>query len=111
MTDSKLYDEEAYKKFATELRRVLQGPNIKTVDLKWLEPRAKATGIQTKYGSYGWRSAISSRIAPKTVYLGSKHVRLANPTPEQLSLIAAAPQQLEKVLHLLRTLPVGLDHV
>jgi len=105
MTDSKLYDEEAYKKFATELRRVLQGPNIKTVDLKWLEPRAKATGIQTKYGSYGWRSAISSRIAPKTVYLGSKHVRLANPTPEQLSLIAAAPQQLEKVLHLLRTLP------
>ncbi len=105
MTDSKLYDEEAYKKFAVELRRVLQGPNIKTVDLKWLEPRAKATGIRTKYGSYGWRSAISSRIAPKTVYLGSEPVRLPNPTPEQLSLIAAAPQELEKVLHLLRNLP------
>jgi len=105
MPNSKLYDEEAYKKFAVELSRVLKGPNIKSVDLKWLEPRAKATGTRTKYGSYGWRSAISSRIAPKTVYLGSEAVRLPNPTSEQQSLIAAAPQELDKVLHLLRTLP------
>lgn len=106
MTKSSLYNEEVYKKFAKELRQVLKGPNIKSVDLKWLEPRAKATGIRTKYGSYGWRSAISSRIAPKTVYLGSEAVRLPQPTPEQQSLIASAPQELDKVLHLLRTLPI-----
>lgn len=100
-----MYDEEAYKKFAKALPSALKGPNIKSVDLKWLESRARATGIRTKYGSYGWRSAISSRIAPKTVYLGSESVRLPHPTEEQKSLIASAPEQLEKVLHLLRTLP------
>jgi len=97
--------EEAYKKFAKELHSVLKRPNIKSADLKWLESRAKATGIKTNYGSYGWRSAISSRIAPKTVYLGSESVRLPHPTEEQKQLIANAPEELEKVLHLLRTLP------
>lgn len=105
MNDKNNYDETAYKKFKEELDRTLKGPNIKTVDLKWLEPRAKDAGIRTKYGSYGWRSAISSRIAPKTVYLGSEDVRLPSPTAEQQSLIAKAPQELDKVLHLLRTLP------
>lgn len=105
MNEKSLYNEEAYKKFAEELSGVLKGPNIKSVDLKWLEPRAKATGINTKYGSCGWRSAISSRIAPKTVYLGSESVRLPRPTAEQQNLIANAPQELDKVLHLLRTLP------
>jgi len=75
------------------------------VDLKWLEPRAKATGVRTKYGSYGWRSAVSSRIAPKTVYLGSPEVRLPGPTPTQLDLIKKAPEELRKVLHLLESLP------
>ena len=108
MGNKNIYHEEVYKKFAQELQQVLQGPNIKKVDLKWLEPRAKATGIRTKYGSYGWRSAISSRIAPKTVYLGSKAVRLPRPTPLQESIIANAPEELDKVLHLLRTLPFFL---
>jgi len=103
--DRSIYNQEAYKKFSEELQRVLRGPNIKTVDLKWLEPRAKETGIKTKYGSYGWRSAISSRIAPKTVYLGREAVRLPRPTPVQESIIANAPEELDKVLHLLRTLP------
>ncbi len=49
---------------------------------------------------------MSSRIAPKTVYLGGKDIRLPNITPQQKALIAAAPEELEKVLHLLRTLPL-----
>jgi len=105
MTNKSIYSEEAYAKFKAELLRTLEGPNISKVDLNWLEPRAKAHGIKTKYGSYGWRSAISSRIAPKTVYLGSESVRLPRPTPEQQSLIAKAPDELDKVLHLMRTLP------
>lgn len=98
-------NEEICRKFKDELLRVLKGPNIKSVDLKWLEPKAKATGIRTKYDSYGWRSAISSRIAPKTVYLGSESVLLPRPTEEQKSLMAKSPEELDKVLHLLRTLP------
>jgi len=105
MNTKSIYDESAYRKFAEELERVLRGPNIRSVDLKWLEPRAKAAGIRTKYGSYGWRSAISSRIAPKTVPLGGESVRLSRPTAAQQGLIASAPEELDKVLHLLRTMP------
>jgi len=100
-----MYDLDAYKRFTEELTRVLKGPNIQTVDMNWLEPRAKAPGIRTKFGSYGWRSAVSSRIAPKTVYLGSDAVVMAKTTPQQKALISKAPEQLNKVLHLLRTLP------
>lgn len=105
MRDDSVYNEEAYRKFAQALPRALEGANIRHVDLKWLEPRARATGVRTQYGSYGWRSTISSRIAPKTVYLGSPSVRLPCPTDKQTSIIAKAPEQLDKVLHLLRTLP------
>jgi len=105
MSDNHTHNEEAYKKFSEELPRALAGPNIKKVDLDWLAPRAKATGVKTKFGSYGWRSAISSRIAPKTVYLGSEDVRLARPSDAQKALIAKSPEELDKVLHLLRTLP------
>jgi phosphoenolpyruvate carboxykinase (ATP) len=105
MSDNQIYDEKAYKKLSEELVRALEGPNIKTVDLDWLEPRAKATGVKTKFGSYGWRAAISSRIAPKTVYLGSKDVRLTQVSGEQKALIAKSPDELDKVLHLLRSLP------
>jgi phosphoenolpyruvate carboxykinase (ATP) len=105
MIEPSIYNEEAYKKFREELSRALKGPNIKTVDLNWLEPRAKAAGIKTKYGSYGWRSTISSRIGPKTVYLGSEAVHIPRPSELQKFLIANAPEELEKVLHLLRTLP------
>ena len=106
MTETKnIYDENAYKKFAKELPGILKGSNINSVDLRWLEPRAKSSGIKTTVGSYGWRSAISSRIAPKTVYLGSESIRLPRPTEEQKSFIANAPEELDRVLHLLRTLP------
>ena len=105
MNNKGIHNQEAYNKFKEELSRVLKGPNIRTVDLKWLEPKAKASGVKTKFGSYGWRAAISSRIAPKTVYLGSEAVRLSSPTAEQQTLISRAPEELDKVLHLLRTLP------
>ena len=105
MNNKGIHNQEAYNKFKEELSRVLKGPNIRTVDLKWLEPKAKASGVKTKFGSYGWRAAISSRIAPKTVYLGGEAVRLSSPTAEQQTLIARAPEELDKVLHLLRTLP------
>ncbi len=106
MDNQSIFNETAYKKFSEEFHRVIKGPNIKHVDLKWLEPRAKAAGMRTKYGSFGWRSAISSRIGPKTVYLGSEKVRLPSTTEEQKNLIAKAPDELDKVLHLLRTLPI-----
>ncbi len=105
MSEKNLYNEEAYKKFAEELPRALEGPNMKKVDLDWLEPRAKATGVRTKFGSYGWRSVMSSRIAPKTVYLGGENVRLTRPSEEQKTLITKSPEELNKVLHLLRNLP------
>jgi len=103
-----IYNQEAYKKFAEEFFRVIQGPNIRTVDLKWLEQRARSAGVKTEFGSYGWRSAISSRIAPKTVYLGSEKIRLPNLSSVQETLIAKSPEELDKVLHLLRTLPFYL---
>jgi len=105
MSGTSKYNEDAYRKFSEEFHRVIKGPNIRSVDLKWLETRAKAVGIKTKYGSYGWRSAISSRIAPKTVYLGSEKIRLPSTTAHQDNLIANAPEELDKVLHLLRTFP------
>ncbi|MBL7191352.1 phosphoenolpyruvate carboxykinase (ATP) [bacterium] len=78
---------------------------IKTVKLEDLRRTAYKSGQRTIYGSYGWRSAVSSRIAPRTVYLGSEYVQLPKITPVQKQLIQNAPEELHKVLHLLRTLP------
>ena len=76
-----LYDVAYYDKFYQELQEALKGPNIKEVDLKWLEPRAREFANKTQYGSYVWRSVQSSRLAAKTVYLGSERVRLPIVTP------------------------------
>ncbi len=100
-----IYNVEAYKKFVEELKPLLNGPNIKHVDLRWLEPRAKEFGTRTKYGSYGWRSFISNRLAAKTVYLGNEYIRLPNPDDFQKNLIIKAPEELKKILHYMRTLP------
>jgi phosphoenolpyruvate carboxykinase (ATP) len=100
------YDNEVYRQFAENLRTVLDGPNIKKVDLKDLRKPAIKTGQQTKFGSWGWRSSVSSRIGPKTVYLGSENVRLPNPSSFQTSIIESAPEELHKVLHWMRTLPI-----
>ena len=100
-----VYDVEAYRKFYDELIPLLDGPNVKTVELDWLEPRAREFAQKTKYGSYNWTSKFSSRLAAKTVYLGSERVRLPNATDEQLRLVEKAPEELSKVLHWMKTLP------
>lgn len=103
--ENDIFNIEAYKKFIEQLKLLLNGPNIKHVNLRWLEPRAKELGIRTKYGSYGWRSFVSNRLAAKTVYLGSEYVRLPNPDDFQKNLIAKAPEELRKILHYMKTLP------
>lgn len=102
---SDIYDEKVYQQFYENLKQVLNGPNIKPVMLTDIRRKALATGRRTSFGSYVWRSFISSRISPKTVYLGLPKVRLPNPTNVQRSIIKDAPNELNKVLHLLRTLP------
>lgn len=100
-----IFNEAYYKTFHEKLREVLRGPNIRSQTLDQLEPRARATGKKTIYGSYGWYSVQSSRIAPKTVYLGSERIRLPRMTDVQKKIVVGAPEEMEKVLHLLRTLP------
>jgi phosphoenolpyruvate carboxykinase (ATP) len=105
MTD--IYNSDYYKKFYEELTRILKdkSSNIKTVDLNWLEPRARNFGFKTQHGSYAFRSSVSSRMADKTVFLGGERVRLPNPLEGQKKIIQKAPEELEKILHILRTLP------
>ncbi len=103
---SDIYDEGAYRQFAEKLKQVLKSPSIRQAKLGDLRGPALATGTRTKFGSYGWRSAVSSRIGPKTVYLGSKAVRLPRTTDLQESIIEKAPEMLEKVLHLVQTMPM-----
>ena len=104
MSDA-MYHEEEYKRFYENLLPLLNGPNIKHVDLDDLKKPALETGTKTKFGSYGWRSAMSSRLGGKSVYLGSKNVWLPNPTDVQKNIIENTPEQLHKVLYYMRTLP------
>lgn len=101
-----IYNESAYLQFAQNLPHALSGSNIKQVKLKDLRKQALKTGTPTKFGSWGWRSMVSSRIGPKTVYLGSKSVLLPKPSQVHKNIIAGAPEELHKVLHLCRTLPM-----
>ncbi len=103
--NSKIYDTEVYRRFYENFKPLLDGENIKHVDLKNIREDAIRTGTRTKFGSYGWRSAVSSRVAPRTVYLGDKGVRLPKVTSLQRDIIEKSPEQLHKVLHLMRTLP------
>jgi len=105
MTDDAI-GKEACGRFYENLQLVLKGPNITRLGMRELRPIAEKTGTRTKYGSYGWRSMISSRVAPRTVYLGSPSVRLPNPSDLHLQLMNAAPEELHKVLQVMRTLPM-----
>ncbi len=100
-----LYNEAYYRKFYNELLPLLNGKNVKTVDMSFLEKEAKKFARKSRYGSYMWTSKISSRLAPKTVYLGSEKVRLPKPLDSHIQIIKQSEQELEKVLHLMRTLP------
>lgn len=102
---SGIYDEKAYREFAENLIPLLKGRNIKRLSMRKHRKLAIKTGIQTVFGSWGWRSAVSSRIGPKTVYLGSPDVRLPKLTTLQKGIVENAPEELHKVLQLMRTLP------
>jgi phosphoenolpyruvate carboxykinase (ATP) len=104
MSDS-LYDTRFYDRFHRDLLRRLSGPNIKNVGLDDLREPALQTGTQSKFGSWGWRSAVSSRIAEKTVNLGTEKTREFHLTDEKKKIIASAPAELDKVLHLMETMP------
>jgi phosphoenolpyruvate carboxykinase (ATP) len=100
-----IYDEVAYSRFFENLVPLLKGKNIRTVSLDDLREPSLRTASRTEFGSYGWRAAVSSRIAPRTVYLGGPEVRLPRLTDLQKALIANAPEQLHSVLHLMRSMP------
>ena len=102
---SGIYDEKAYREFAENLMPLLKGRNIKRLSMRKHRKLAIKTGTQTVFGSWGWRSAVSSRIGPKTVYLGSPDVRLPKLTPLQKGIVENAPDELHKVLQLMRSLP------
>ena len=104
MADS-IYQTEIYARFARDLQRRVNGSNIKDTSLGDLRDPATQTGTQTKYGSWGWRSMVSSRIAEKTVYLGSEKVREYHLSDGKKQIISKAPGELDKVLHLMETLP------
>jgi len=100
-----IYDTQFYARFYRELQRRLNGSNIKEAGHRELREPSIATGTRTKYGSYGWRSMVSSRIAEKTVVLGSEKVREFHLADTKKNLIAKAPDELDKVLHLMETMP------
>jgi len=104
MSDS-LYDNGLYARFARDLQRRVNGPNIKDTKLEDLRNPSLQTGTQTKYGSWGWRSSVSSRIAEKTVNLGTEKTREFHISDTKKSIISKAPEELDKVLHLMETLP------
>lgn len=81
------------------------GSNIRMMSQGELRQEAIPFAVRTRYGSYCWRSAVSSRIGPKTVYLGSPRVSLPSPTEFQQNIIRNSPEELEKVIHLLETIP------
>jgi phosphoenolpyruvate carboxykinase (ATP) len=100
------YDVDAYRRFAENLKPVLQGKNIRSITLKEARKQAIPFAVRTKNGSYCWRSAVSSRMGQKTVYLGSEAVRQAILNPYQKQIINDAPEMLHKVLQVIQDLPM-----
>ncbi len=101
-----IYDESAYRQFADNLPAALSGPNVRKIKMNQLRKLAQKHGRKVKNGAWGWRSMVSSRIGPKTVYLGSPAVRMPNPTELHQKIIKNAPEQLHKTLQLVRDLPM-----
>ncbi|MGQ9495450.1 MAG: phosphoenolpyruvate carboxykinase (ATP) [Thermoanaerobaculaceae bacterium] len=100
------YDPSAYRQFAENLAFALRGENIQSLGMRRLKRKAWKSAFPTAQGSPLWWSAVSSRMAAKTVYLGSSpDTVLPNPTPQQLAIVERAPEQLHKVLQLLHTMP------
>jgi phosphoenolpyruvate carboxykinase (ATP) len=100
------YDPDVYRRFAENLRGALDGPNIEHLSMRKLRKKALETAVMTANGSPLWFSAISSRMAAKTVYLGGgPEIVLPKPSAEHLAIVERAPEQLHKVLQLMRTMP------
>ncbi len=100
------YDADVYRRFADNLRGALDGPNIERISMRKLRRKALDTAYITAQGSPLWWSAISSRQAAKTVYLGSgPDIVLPTPSQGQLDIVARSPEQLHKVVQLMRTMP------
>jgi phosphoenolpyruvate carboxykinase (ATP) len=100
------YDPDVYRHFAENLRSSLDGPNIEHISLRKLRRKALETARITAGGSPMWFSKVSSRMAAKTVYLGGgPEIVLPRASKMQLDLVEKAPEQLHKVLQLLRTMP------
>jgi phosphoenolpyruvate carboxykinase (ATP) len=100
------HDLEAYRRFAENLPAALSGRNVRDITLRKARKEALPHGTRTKYGSYAWKSAVSSRMGMKTTYLGSEPVRQAWLNDYQEQCIDNAPEMLHKVLQLVQTLPM-----
>lgn len=100
------YDPDTYRRFAENLKASLGGSNIEHISLRKLRRKALETARITANGSPMWFSKVSSRMAAKTVYLGSgPEIVLPRASKVQLDLVEKAPEQLHKVLQLLKTMP------
>ncbi len=102
---SDYYNTRSYDQFYENLQSCLNGKNIREMRLNEIRPLAQKTGKRSVFGSYGWRSAVSSRLGAKTVYLGSPSVRLPQLTDLHRIILTNHEEELHKVLHLMRTLP------
>ncbi len=100
-----LYNEAFYEQFYKELIPLLHGPNIKTVNMRYLEKEARKYAQSSVFGNSVWMSKFSSRLAPKTVYLGSPRVRLPKLLDSHIKVLENAEEELKKVLHLVKNLP------
>ncbi len=102
---SDLYNETAYRQFAENVTPTFKGNNIEEHSMRKLRALSIKTGTKTIFGSWGWRSAVSSRIGPRTVYLGSPSVRLPKLTDLMRGFVENAPEELHKVAQVMRALP------
>jgi phosphoenolpyruvate carboxykinase (ATP) len=100
------YDPVVYKNFAENLRNALKGRNIEHPTMEELRKKSLKTARFTSFGAPVWYSKISSRMAAKTVYLGGgPEIVLPRPSKVQLEIVEKAPEELNKVLELLKTMP------
>jgi len=100
------YDVDVYRRFADNLPAALSGRNVRDITLQQARKNAIPHAQRTQNGSYCWRSAVSSRMGQKSVFLGSEKVRQHRPNPYQAQLVDTAPEMLHKTLQLVQTLPM-----
>jgi len=101
------HDIEAYRRFAENLPAALRGKNVRDISMREARKQAIPHAVRTKNGSYCWRSAVSSRMGQKTVFLGSEKVQQVKPNAYQKQLVETAPEMLHKTLQLIQTLPMA----